>query len=299
MKTKVFLPLGLLLTASFGLLAQQSDVSLFKIQDFSVMPSGQVYNSAPATIMDFNELAAGSSILARDFSGFQRSDFSSTNGAGGFEVMLGLGLRNKEKTGFRQSAQLRVGVGYSSLSSLGADYFQDERKPYDTLVSSQTGNSVFVDSVTHRNLSLNYNTDNVRLDVSMIFRTTGVSRWSVYGGVGVRANYSFNGYTSVNYHVQKGTEQERQDFNGYYGYGLDFEDSQNENEVFRSNESSFGGAVYVPLGVDVRFGKTSDFWTKIHLFGEVRPGLDFSNIPTYGSVTQGFLQFGLGLRVTG
>jgi hypothetical protein len=299
MKTKKLLIMMGVLGCTFTAQSQQNEVSLFKVQDFSVLPTMQVFNATPATLNDFNELAEGSMLLARDYSGFNRSDFGATNGAGGFEVMLGMGLRNKDKSGYRQSAQLRVGVGYSSVSSLSANYHQDERKPYDTLVSSQTGNSVFVDSVTHRNLSLNYNTDNVRLDVSMIFRTTGVSRWSLYGGVGVRANYSFNGYTSVNYYEQKGTEQERQDFNGYYGYGLDFEDSQSENEVFRSNESSFGGAVYVPLGVDVRFGKTSDFWTKIHLFGEVRPGLDFSNIPTYGSVTQGFLQFGLGLRVTG
>ncbi len=299
MKTKAFFLFGLLSFISFALSAQQSKVPAFKIQDFSVLPSGQMYNATPATILDFTDLTPGSAILARDYSGFEYSEYGTTNGAGGFEVMLGLGLRNQEKTGYRQNSQLRVGLGYSSLSSLNASYYQNERKPYDTLVSSQTGNSVFVDSVINRNLNMQYNTDNLRLDVSMIFRTAGTSRWSLYGGVGVRANYSFNGYTSVNYYVQRGTEQERQDYKGYYGYGADYEMGENENEIFKSNASSFGGAVYVPLGADVRFGKTSEFWRKIHLFGELRPGIDFSNIPDYGSVTQGFLQFGVGVRVTG
>ncbi len=299
MKTKAFYLLGVLMSISFALTAQQSKVSSLKIQDFSVLPSGQMYNAIPSTIMDFTDLTPGSTILARDYSGFEYAEYGTTNGAGGFEVMLGLGLRNKEKTGYRQNAQLRVGLGYSSLSSLNANYHQNERKPYDTLVSNQTGNSVFVDSVIYGDLNMYYNTDNVRLDVSMIFRTTGVSRWSLYGGVGLRANYSFNGYTSVNYNVQRGTEQERQDYNGYYGYGTDYETVEGENEIFKSNSGSFGAAVYVPLGADVRFGKTSEFWKKIHLFGELRPGIDFSNIPNYGSTTQGFIQFGLGVRVTG
>ncbi len=283
--------LALLLLCGTLVMAQSGgqSVPFLKAGDMSIYLSGQGFNVPNTT------LEPSSDLLKRDYSQFG-SDGYNWAGFGSFEAMLSFKMRNKEKSGYGNSS-LRLGVGYSTGSSFSSSFFDDERSPYDTLTSSQTGNHIFVDSVTNRYLNVNYFSDYVRLDVAYIIRTGGNTHWSLYGGFGIRGSLGFNGYTSVEYVEFKGTEMERQDFNGYYPFGSDYEQTTSERETF-SEGSSFGGAMYIPLGIDVKLGKTNDFWKRIHLFAEGRPGLDFQKVPNLDVETKAFLQGGVGVRVT-
>lgn len=285
------------LVAATGVWAQNSgSVPALKPFDASIYLSGQSANSPNNGLPDARELAPESQILARDYTGYNTYD-QTTMSFGGADFMLGLRLRNKEKTGYRENSFLRIGLGYSSGSSFNAGLYRHDRSPYDTLTSSQTGNEIYVDSVTHRNLNVNHYADYLRLDVAYIFRTGGDSHWSLFGGIGARGMVGFNGRTSVQYHVSKGTEQQRQGQDGYFDYYRDFDNDTFEEETFVGG-TSFGGALYLPLGIDVRFGKTNDFWKRIHLFTEFRPGMEFVQSSKFDFAARPFIQYGLGVRVT-
>lgn len=278
--------LALLLAAGTLAMAQggKSEVSFLKVSDFSIYLSGQGFKVPSTSLSQARVLAPASDLLNRDYSDFNSHGYTAA-GFGSFEAMLSFRIRNKEKSGYGNSS-LRLGLGYSTGSSFSSGFFDEERKPYDTLTSSQTGNQVFVDSITQRSLYVNYYSDYVKLDVAYILRTGGDSHWSLYGGFGVRGSLGFNGFTSVEYFE-----------NGYYSHGSGEGETTSEREEFREG-NSFGGAFYIPLGVDVRFGKTNDFWKRIHLFAEARPGLDFHKIPNLDLETKAFIQGGVGVRVT-
>ena len=281
---------------NFGLYGQSAlKVPALKPYDISIYLNGQVFGSPHNGLQEARQLAPSSQILARDYSDFNSQGYARL-GNGGADFMLGLQLRNKEKNGYR-NAFLRVGLGYAAGNSFAVHLSKVEQKPYDTLISNQTGDQIFIDSITTKNLEVNYYSSYLKLDVAHLWRTNDHGHWSFYGGVGVRATMGFNSYADVMYYESKGTMQEGKSVYDYYHYGDKYNNDVQENETYNGG-TSFWGAFYLPLGVDVRFGDVNYFWKRIHVFAELRPGIDFGKIPKLDFAPYPFMQGGLGLRVT-
>lgn len=297
MKTAAALSVSLCLLVYKGS-AQTSGVNvpMIKAHDVFLMPTWQAYSNSNTTLQEFQVFAPGSTLLQQDYTGFQSSSYYSNGYGDGMELMLGLHVRDKAGTGYNENVQFRVGIGYSYVSNIWEGFYKDDRFPFDTLVSNRTGNEIYIDSVLNRNLSLEQNSEYLRLHLSVLYRTDNSKRWSLYGGVGAYGGIGFNSTSSVRYSEYGYTEGDEAYYQDFYGYP-NYNQIENTVEEYKT-ESGYSVSVYAPLGVDFRIAKSNDFFKRVHLFYEMRPGVDFTHVPNYGGINRVYMQFGFGIRVS-
>lgn len=275
---KIFIVLtsfvSLLLNAQEELPAVRiSEVQLLTATDYSTTPFG--------TLQDMQKIAPQSILLQQNFSNYNSGNFNSVFTQNSFNLMLGLSFRD------RPSMTLRAGVGYSDRALLGVSMGNSERFRHDTLTSNQTGQQYFVDSVVNRGVYAFQNSEFLSLETSLIFRTNSEARWSLFGGLGLNFGFGFNGRTDVSRYEYWSIESPVANSYGNSVY---------ESETVSSGTSYFYG-VNAPLGVDFRIGKKRDFWNRIHLMYELRPGITVFNIAGTQNRLTPYLNQCLGLRV--
>ena len=175
---------------------------------------------------------------------------------------------------------------------MNSSYYLTDLTPYDTLVSSKTGEEFYIDSSFNSNLGINYDVSILALNTSFLWTTDDDARVSFYGGVNLSLKLSFSSRISLNRH-----DYSYLSYNEFYpSYGSDITSSaENGNETYRQ-EASFGMGFSSPIGVDWRIGKQGKGFNDVHLFAEVRPGVSLNNIPDYELVSQFRSSLHLGLR---
>lgn len=143
---------------------------------------------------------------------------------------------------------------------------------------------------------MNYTSEQLRFDGSLIFRTDAQARWSLYTSIGITAGMSINAQTDIFYDKMERTEMNYPNGNNYSSYS--YSGSYNyETEKYR-NKNNFGLSTYIPMGIDFRIGKKREFWKWTHLFYELRPGINMTSIPELRTITNASIQHGLGLKVS-
>jgi hypothetical protein len=294
MKTKLILML--VFVSGLSCLTAQND-SLRPIQklnacEVNVLFGGYFQPIQYGTIAEFKKLAPGSELLKADFTAYnQFNDYvSSINSM--FSVNLGFRFGNSSKSAYRKNPLLRLGFSYFSTTDLANNLGQTTTFRNDTLVSSGTGQVYYIDSTIYRSYNMQHTSDQLRLDVSLVYRTDPKARWQFYAGLGLTAGASLKSYTTVNYMVSGSLVS-----TDYYLYPVSSEQNyEYKNEYFR-NSADIGMSAYVPLGLDFRLGKKRPFWKRTHLFYEARPGASFSNIGDLGFFANISVQQGLGIKV--
>ncbi|HRH66004.1 MAG TPA: hypothetical protein PLU53_06890 [Bacteroidia bacterium] len=211
-----------------------------------------------------------------------------------FSVQVGVRFNDKEKSKLKSNPLLRLGATYFAGTVFRAGFEQSDLKSSDTLISGQTGQQIFIDSVTQSDINMKYRTEQIRFDVSLLFQTNRQARWSLYGGFGITAGISINAQTMINLKEYGSTEIKYSD--GSSSTHSYFSEKLNK-ETFR-NKSNTAFSFYIPLGVDFRIGRRNEFWKKTHLFYEMRPGIELTNIPELGNFSNGSFQNGFGLKVS-
>lgn len=289
-----------MLTITFSVFGQEQTKSIKKISIHDVyiqtgLMSEQYTNG---TISDFKALAPQSVLLNNDMKNFSQSNGFGLMSNPTFSVMMGLKFSNKEKTMYKANPLLRLGFSYSSGTNLIGNSYKEVRKAYDTITSSQTGEIAYVDSINTQSYYMNYNSNQLRFDGSVIFRTNPEARWSLFTGIGITAGFSINSRTDIYYNNYGRTETTYADgtttSNSANGYSY----SNNSNtETFR-NKSNFGLSTYIPMGIDFRIGKKREFWQRTHLFYELRPGINMTSIPGLQTITNATIQQGIGVKVS-
>jgi hypothetical protein len=218
---------------------------------------------------------------------FSKSGYDFMTIQNAFSLLLGIDLNEKK------NMQLRVGFNYGAFSLISSNYFQEEKFRIDTLNSQNSNRNVYIDSIVSNTYNVNYKTEQLRLDASLIFRRNPAARWSIYGGFGLMSGLSLNARTSVN-HTQntriKAEETDQRVYNPDYSNLYDV-----ETEVFQ-NKTNFSIATYIPLGLNFRIGNKRDFWKQTHLYYELSPGIKINSIPEIGTLTNAFFQQCIGLR---
>lgn len=282
----------------FGLMhlhAQDStQIKRIKISDVQIHMGMSTNIATNASAADIDKLAPGFGfdVLSNtDPSGFAytMNNFSFNSA---FSGMLGLRFSTKDKTKYNDNFLLRVGFNHIHYSPLYFSSSDEKTFSPDTLYSSQTGEIILSDSIARTSYWVEYTTEQIRLDVSVIFRTNPQARWSLYGGAGINGGVSLNSFTQVNETFMRGKRF-------YYENGNSTSYSIYESGSTRvKNKQSSGASVYFPLGVNVRLGNKRPFWKNLHLFYEFRPGLSFLNVPELGSTINASLSQGLGLKIT-
>jgi hypothetical protein len=282
---------------SFGQQATNNVIKGFRINEYSVQIGMFGGSSASSSLSDFNILAPNSVLLNSNiipntdsYAPYFYRSFPNSS----FSAMLGLQFSDKQRTKYNKYFQLRVGITYSNSSTLSGSLYSSETKPYDTLTSSQTGQLTYIDSVLNRNIGMTYSSEQLRLDGSLIFRTNPEARWSLYSGIGLTAGFSFNANTTVLYYTNYNIESRNPDGSRTY---IDFYDGETKKETF-SNKNNFAFSAYIPLGINLRLGKKTEFWKKVNLFYEIRPSVNVTYIPELKTVTNTYFQQGIGFKIS-
>jgi opacity protein-like surface antigen len=284
-------------------LAQEKEepVKRVRVTDF-YLTSGLVFGSSQSwNITDFQNLAPNSTLLNQDFSGYNpgMSDDKGMpfdmNTNQQITMMIGMNFSDKNKTEIKGNPHFRVGVTYRNGSLVSGDLSRIDRFTFDTLTSSG-GSAYSVDSVFHNSYKMNYSTQQLHLDASLVFRTSPERRASLFGGIGVMAGMGINSRTTINYKQHQGT------IVNYPSYQSDDFGMKDNGEVIKDSESiknkaAFGFNVYVPMGLDLRLCNKNEFWKRVHLSLEMRPGLSMVSSPELGLLTSFSSFHGLGLKI--
>ncbi len=240
------------------------------------------------SLTDFKKLNPQSAMLGENMNGYSNSQykndvgFSSNNPAGSvFGAGLGLNFKETEKS----VAQLRCGIAVSGINITNR-LFKEENIPYDTLTSSQTGQTIYQDSITTQQYGMQYTAKQLHLDLSLIYRIYPSARWSFYGGVGLEGGTSLMAYTDVSYSKSIAIEGSSTEYDGDY---------RSERLI---NKSVQEYAAYLPIGVDFRMGKKRELLKQMHLFMEFRPFVSNINIPELGNFSSTGVKNAFGIRVT-
>jgi len=262
-----------------------------KIQDAHVQLGFFLEPNTPSSLSDFKKLAPNSTLLNENFSNFNHSSSMGRNGNSIFSVMLGLNFLDKAKQSYKSNMQLRLGINYMANQSLLSSYYKETRKAYDTLISMQTGQNTILDSVTTQFYGMNYNSKQIRLDGSLIFKTNTDTRWGLYGGIGVTFGTSINASTTITY--SKSTIADKP-------IGINSNYNPNSNVITKSEvfiqKNNIGASIYIPIGIDFRIGKKKEFWKHTHIHYELRPGINYLSVPELRNYTNTCLQQGIGIR---
>ncbi|MFM7724853.1 MAG: hypothetical protein ACKO7O_08685, partial [Bacteroidota bacterium] len=155
---------------SFGLFAQWNITQVH-------LTSGSYHNfgDEPSKFSDFGALAPGSSILMKDLSQYQDVNYMynfmpQLPGFGGSSntsfQSLQLGLKLPSCSG-----TLRLGISNFSNNAMNAYLSKYESFVVDTLVSSQNGSMIFVDSNVSRSIYGNYSNQQLRLEAAYVWES--------------------------------------------------------------------------------------------------------------------------------
>ncbi len=295
MKTSKTLAFILLLAAfnSFNMFAQDKIKfsNKFRLTSFYLFTGISTQQNRIATLEEFQSLAPNSQILKGDYTDFTEMTGKSRSGNSLFSVAVGLKLTPNNKP---VNTSLRLGFNYFSGITVFGGVYKEYRSAYDTLTSSQTGQTYYMDSISSKSVSMQYLSEQLHFDGSLIFSTNSEERWSLFTGIGFTAGLSINANTNI-YYYQYDRVESYNSGNGYYG--ADSGSSIDYKLDFMKNKNVKGYSVYVPFGVDFRIGKKREFWKRTHLYYEFRPCLSVTMVPELTTFSTTKFQQGLGLRV--
>ncbi|WP_139230291.1 hypothetical protein [Lishizhenia tianjinensis] len=204
-----------------------------------------------------------------------------------FKLGVGLQFRDREKSGFRKHMELRVGLAYSNSLGYYSSSGNSTKHPYDTLVSQQTGQEYYIDSIYSEYTTVHHNFDMLSIDASLIFRTNSEARWSLYGGLGA----SFGSSLFSKTYLRSGS-------NGYTigaqsGNSHSWSTNNSESETY-TNGSNTSLTAYVPIGVDFRIANNNAFFNKMHLYTEITPNFTMRNINNLETISSASVGFNFG-----
>lgn len=260
--------------------------SPLRISDVSFGFGGYSYTDIGLSLYDFKKLAPESELLKTDFTDFNsqgsynnnyyEDDLESQSSVA--EVTVGL---SKEIMDYKKNhlyKEFRFGFTYQAGISSSRNYSHQDRTRFDTLISTQTGEEFYVDSVKSSSYNMLYSTEQVRLAASILFRLNPMSRWSLFAGAGLNFGMTINPHTEISYSYSEYISAPVQ-------YPI-YHESKNtwKNETFR-NKVGMACSGYLIAGIDWRTGNKRAFWKRLHFSYDVRPVIDFNDIPENNSYT--------------
>jgi hypothetical protein len=280
----------------YSLKAQETQLktSAIRISDFSAQLGISTNPMQAASINDFRRLVPESQLLKANYDNYNSNQLLTYNSNSFMSVLLGMELKSRKNKTYKPNPKLRLGFNYGSFSTLSGYLQQTERFVYDTLVSAQTGNVYYADSVVNRSLVMDQSTQQLSMDLALLYRTNTENRISLYTGIGLGAGISMNTTTNITYNKRSKSETNLET-NSYTTGNSYSEESTIKTESFKSKDP-YTLWVYVPMGIDFRIGKYSEILKHAYLYLESRPSISRTSIPDFASTTQGSLAFTAGMR---
>ncbi len=190
--------------------------------------------------------------------------------------------------------QLRIGFHFAEGTSFDKSFYKEYDQPFDTLISTQTGQEYLIDTFSRTDYSIRYRSSILCLDISYLLRYNPAARWNVYAGAGIRAGMSIENKLTIDRWQDHGTRIINGD--DYYTIDLTSENLQ-DNETFFLKQG-FDLGIYAPLGVDFRVGRKQGFFKHLHLFYQMNPQLNIQQVPELRTFSDARFHQGAGIRFT-
>ncbi len=243
--------------------------------DVFLLPGGMAESMYAVGIEQWRMLAPSSELLARDLSDYKYDNQNDDEwaAAASFAVSASLRIGPGDRTK-RSGAYLRAGIAYQHHRGTNLLLRNEIRTPYDTLTSSQTGQSIAIDSLSISTYEFSHAYKSIALDASFIFLKEYPRRWSLYGGGGVSVGATFDGRMNAEHSVEQRTDPV---VSGSGSSGTEPYTSWEQEEVRTKDDLCV--AMYLPLGVTYRLSKKHPFWSAINLAYEMRPTFSFGGVP--------------------
>jgi hypothetical protein len=303
MKTSSLLSMTFLLGNCFVASAQvdqEKPVKRLAVNEFCILPAFLRLQQTLATPAEFKALAPNSQLLKQGLTDLSSSSNVIYAPNGSLSILLGVKFANKDKTDYRKGPSLRIGITCMSTTLLTGGLYGRSNGGVDTLVSAQSGATLYVDSLTSKYYDMVTNARQLRLDCSLIFRTNPDMRWSLFAGIGIIGGYSINATTRIDYTERKWIQYRSAD---EYQSSFDYFPTPHSFGAYSSlaeevrNKNSFSTSAYIPIGIDFRIGKKRTLWKMTHIFYEMRPGVNFTFLPALRTFASTSMQHGLGLKM--
>jgi hypothetical protein len=258
------------------------------ISDVFLSLGGQAEGGGWISLNEIRESAPGSELLSSDLSDHNMDWAQTGQGAFAFHAQTGITLREDRARG--TSTKFRAGVGFAQFFSPTITLRRSNYFPYDTLISSGTGEYTYLDSVSTSRYHIDHSHQRIGVDLAMLFVKDFPGHWMLYGGVGATAGITLGGVTEIEHVTEnyvEGTWQEN------YHDGVRYKVDQ---ERIRTDGSFFVNA-HLPLGVGYRLAKRHPFWRSLLLTMEMQPALTIGGVPTNAEHVRAGFNFLFGLRV--
>ncbi|MEO0312202.1 MAG: hypothetical protein RIQ89_1859 [Bacteroidota bacterium] len=243
----------------------------------------------------FQKLAPNSFLLNQSYPGYLESNFnigSDRASVFSFSVTLNKLRSNRNDIKFSAGFNYFPNISYSSNLSKSTSF------PFDTLISTQTGNAIYFDSIFTSSCVAEYNYDHLRADLNFFFESKSKTRWTLYGGLGLSIGLSLKNYITVNFNEWSQIEPRDNSYNYYIPYQQNYSGLSFGNEVFE-NRTNASAATYLLGGVRFNVSKRNLFWSKVAFFYEIRPSLNYFYFPKLNAYLRaGFMnQLGVHIRM--
>jgi len=279
MKTKSLLALALVIP--FTLLGGESSLwppfwNRFSAVQISV--GNHLLMNYPWTLEEFLPLAEGSDLLKNhsfdDYtysSGFGMYPHRSNSTVVSASLVAPLGSKEEGHGG-----ELRAGLRYHAGNSRSLEMSRRVSLLTDTLYTSQGGYFGTIETVENDRYLLTYSSNQLILDISMVFSTAARHRVTLYGGVGLAAGFSLSSYATVEHRNNIYNLLQTKRDNVFSTYHLWVADQFHREKI--SAPGNAGATLFLPAGLSVQPLKKGGAGERVHFFYEIQPGIQLTRI---------------------
>lgn len=256
--------------------AQGNGVRMTGVQ-FQIL--GSMQQEGNYTLADYQSFAGSSALLNTNFYGYNKSTM-------GMAADIGFGAQGSfrfMKDGVATpNRKLRLGIagGMSEVGNL--NYDKSWHTTGDSIYNSTGAPIGYVDSLHTSSYNAHYRGNFFRVDGSMVWSTDEVKRFSFYTGAGLTLGTLFNAKTTVNHWENVNARYNYSD--GTHSGNIGYSNHVRESESFAS-KGGFYSSIYLPIGLNLRLGKTNPFWSHASIYTEWRPSVVFQSYAGTGFKT--------------
>lgn len=220
---------------------------------------------------DFKAFANAPSLFSNDLNGYEGNNYNTSYLTSNSEVMLGLQFRNKNQT-YNPNRELQIGFGFGSYIGNSFSFHKENKTRIDTLVSTQTNETYFQDSITNMYQNYDHKAEMIYLNLKYVFKTDVKKRFYGYAGIGMKLGFSVNSSISSSYSESSKLTYDLDDYHDSYyvpfnGYKIEGQSTKGPS-VFLTN-------MQIKYGVNFRVSNTHNFWNHWNVFLENGTGIDY------------------------
>ncbi len=276
-----------LITSCMIIIFNVTHAQKIKITDVSVFTGVHSSTAAPYSENDKSNLNANFSLptfisdynyIGYDFNYIEKYQTG---------ILAGFTVGDKHK--------IRIGISGSN-NNMGWRGYKNQNKSYryDTLISSRTGQEIYVDSLHSKTLSYNHKAQSINFHADYLRTINPRNKLSAYLGAGINLGGSISNKLIANYYEYGYVTPI---LNNSPSFGFPNNQSKNESQI-QTLSALTNFNLRTLIGINYRFSNRTPVLRNTNIFAEGNLGVDYINTKESNS-KMGFSRgLNVGIRVT-